>query len=89
MGLVLPKRTLPPSESCIRELGALFGERCSTGETIREQHGRDESFHPSAPPDAVVFVESNEEVAEIMKLCVQHGTPIIPYGTGTTRRSLH
>jgi D-lactate dehydrogenase (cytochrome) len=84
MGLVLPKRTLPPSESCIRELGALFGERCSTGETIREQHGRDESFHPSAPPDAVVFVESNEEVAEIMKLCVQHGTPIIPYGTGTS-----
>ena len=84
MGLVLPKRTLPPSESCIRELGALFGERCSTGETIREQHGRDESFHPSAPPDAVVFVESTEEVAEIMKLCVQHGTPIIPYGTGTS-----
>ena len=84
MGLVLPKRTLPPSESCIRELGALFGERCSTGETIREQHGRDESFHPSAPPDAVVFVESNEEVAEIMKLCMQHGTPIIPYGTGTS-----
>ena len=84
MGLVLPKRTLPPSEPCIRELGALFGERCSTGETIREQHGRDESFHPSAPPDAVVFVESNEEVAEIMKLCVQHGTPIIPYGTGTS-----
>ena len=84
MGLVLPKRTLPPSESCIRELGALFGERCSTGETIRKQHGRDESFHPSAPPDAVVFVESNEEVAEIMKLCVQHGTPIIPYGTGTS-----
>ena len=84
MGLVLPKRTLPPSESCIRELGALFGERCSTGETIREQHGRDESFHPSAPPDAVVFVESNEEVAEIMKLCVQHGTPITPYATGTS-----
>ena len=84
MGLALPKRTLPPSEPCIRELEARFGDRCTTGETIREQHGRDESFHPSAPPDAVVFAESNEDVAEIVQLCVKHRTPIIPYGTGTS-----
>jgi len=84
MGLALPKRTLPPSEACLRELESRFGERCTTAESVLEQHGRDESFHPSAPPDAVVYAESNEEVAEIVKLCRQHGVPIIPYGTGTS-----
>jgi len=52
--------------------------------SVREQHGRDESFHASAPPEAVAFVESNEEVAEIVRICVQYQKPIIPFGTGTS-----
>jgi len=52
--------------------------------SVREQHGRDESFHASAPPEAVAFVECNEEVAEIVRICVQHQKPIIPFGTGTS-----
>jgi len=52
--------------------------------SVREQHGRDESFHASAPPEAVAFVECNEEVAEIVRICVQHLKPIIPFGTGTS-----
>ena len=52
--------------------------------SVREQHGRDESFHASAPPEAVAFVECNEEVAEIVQICVQHQKPIIPFGTGTS-----
>ena len=52
--------------------------------SVREQHGRDESFHASAPPEAVAFVECNEEVAEIVRICVQYQKPIIPFGTGTS-----
>ena len=52
--------------------------------SVREQHGRDESFHASAPPEAVAFVENNEEVAEIVRICVQYQKPIIPFGTGTS-----
>ena len=52
--------------------------------SVREQHGRDESFHASAPPEAVAFAACNEEVAEIVRICVQHQKPIIPFGTGTS-----
>jgi len=42
----------------IDELRALFGDRVSTSSAVREHHGKDESYFPYAPPDAVVFPES-------------------------------
>jgi len=69
---------------CLQELQKLLGERLSISNSVREQHGRDESFHASAPPEAVAFAECNEEVAEIVRICVQHQKPIIPFGTGTS-----
>ena len=71
-------------DPCLQELQKLLGERLSMTNSVREQHGRDESFHASAPPEAVAFVENNEEVAEIVRICVQHQKPIIPFGTGTS-----
>ena len=59
-------------DPCLQELQKLLGERLSLSESVREQHGRDESFHASAPPEAVAFAESNEEVAEIVRICVKH-----------------
>ncbi len=35
-------------------------------------------------PDAVVFAHSTEEVAEVARLCNQHGVPLIPYGAGSS-----
>ena len=71
-------------DPCLQELQKLLGECLSLSESVREQHGRDESFHASAPPEAVAFAESNEEVAEIVRICVKHKKPIIPFGTGTS-----
>ena len=71
-------------DPCLQELQKLLGERLSMSNSLREQHGRDESFHASAPPEAVAFVENNEEVAEIVRICVQYQKPIIPFGTGTS-----
>lgn len=71
-------------DPCLQELQKLLGERLSVSNSVREQHGRDESFHASAPPEAVAFVENNEEVAEIVRICVQYQKPIIPFGTGTS-----
>ncbi|OYU29152.1 MAG: 2-hydroxy-acid oxidase [Burkholderiales bacterium PBB2] len=61
-----------------------LGERFSTALAQRELHGRDESPFDVAPPDAVVFAESNEEVAFVLQLAQQHRMPVIPYGTGTS-----
>jgi D-lactate dehydrogenase (cytochrome) len=65
-------------------LAARFGERLSVGEAIRAHHGRDESPHPPAPPDAVVFPLTTEEVAEAVRLCRAHRVPLIAFGVGTS-----
>ena len=66
------------------DIKALLGDRVSTAEAIREQHGHDEGWHPTEAPAAVCFPESAEEVSEIVKLCAASGTPVVPYGTGTS-----
>ncbi|KAG7281566.1 hypothetical protein CRUP_007600 [Coryphaenoides rupestris] len=55
----------------------------STGQTVREQHGRDESVHRCHPPDVVVFPRCVEEVSALAKICNRHKLPIIAFGTGT------
>jgi D-lactate dehydrogenase (cytochrome) len=68
-------------------LGALrtrFGDRCSTAESVREQHGRGESVYDAAPPEVVVFCESTEEVAFIVREADRHGVPVIPFGVGSS-----
>ena len=79
-----PTNSTSLKDPCLQELQKLLGERLSMSNSVREQHGRDESFHASAPPEAVAFAECNEEVAEIVRICVQHQKPIIPFGTGTS-----
>ena len=79
--MVMPARTLDP---LLSELRALLGERLSTSEAVRRQHGKDESFHEVAAPDAVAFATSTEEVAAIVAACARHKTPVIAYGTGTS-----
>ena len=71
-------------QSAIEELTPQFGDRLSTAQAILEQHGKDESYHPTHAPDAVAFAQSTEEVAEIVKICAAHKRPVIPFGTGTS-----
>ncbi len=79
------KRAEPQAiESAIAELGVLLGDRLSTAAAVRDQHGHDESYHATEPPDAVAFARSTEEVADIVKVCAAHGVPVIPFGTGTS-----
>jgi len=71
-------------QSVLAELKALLGERVSTSAAVREHHGKDESYFPYAPPDAVVFVESTEEVRDVVDICRRHRVPMIPFGVGTS-----
>ncbi|MFQ3623531.1 MAG: FAD-linked oxidase C-terminal domain-containing protein [Acetobacteraceae bacterium] len=77
---------LPPErrDAAVEALRARFGQRLSTAPSVRDQHGRDESWHAPAPPDAVVFVESAAEVQEVVRLCAAERVPVIPFGTGTS-----
>jgi D-lactate dehydrogenase (cytochrome) len=71
-------------QALIVELRALLGERLSLADAVRDAHGRDESHHDPAAPDAVVFPASTEEVAAVVRACAAHGAPMIPYGVGTS-----
>ena len=71
------------NDDLIAALRDLLGERLSTSEAVREQHGHDESYHESHAPDLVVFPQSTEEVSEIVQLCAACAVPLIPFGTGT------
>ncbi len=66
------------------DLRALLGDRVTTSRGVREHHGKDESYFPHAPPDAVVFPHSTEEVRDVVNLCRRYHTPLIPFGVGTS-----
>ncbi|MGQ3670887.1 FAD-binding oxidoreductase [Xanthobacter sp. TB0136] len=68
----------------LETLRARFKDRLSTGMDLREQHGRGESHHVTASPDAVVFAQTTQEVSDIVRLCAAHHVPVIPYGAGTS-----
>lgn len=68
----------------ITQLRALLGERLSTVQSILQQHGRGESWHPTQAPDAVCFARTNEEVSAIVQLCAAGKIPVIAFGAGTS-----
>lgn len=68
----------------VAEIREALGDRLSTAPAVREQHGKDQTWAPGAPPDAVAFVRSTAEVQRIVSICARHETPVIAYGTGTS-----
>ena len=74
----------PRAMKILAQLRALLGDRLSVNAGVLDQHGRGESWHPTAPPHAVVFPTTTEEVADVVKLCAAHKVPIVPFGAGTS-----
>ena len=75
-------RSVP--EALIGALRSRFDRQFSTALVVREQHGRDESAFSVPPPDAVVFAQSTQDVADAVKLAAQFLVPVIPFGVGTS-----
>jgi D-lactate dehydrogenase (cytochrome) len=68
-----------------RALGDLLGaDRVALGDDVLSQHAHDESFHPEARPDAVVWPRSTEEAAAIVRIAAAHRLPLVPFGAGTS-----
>ena len=61
-----------------------FGERLQTGAEIRRQHANTITWIPNQPPDAVIWVESTDEVRQVVEIARTHGVPIVPFGAGTS-----
>lgn len=71
-----PASAIATENSLIGKLRAILGDRVSTSSSVIEQHGRGESWHPAQAPDAECFVQSDDEVVSIVKLCAETATPV-------------
>ncbi|MBT0570225.1 FAD-binding protein [Curvibacter sp. CHRR-16] len=79
-----PSANTPQLPALLAALQSRFGTQFSAALAVREQHGRDESAFDIAPPDAVVFAQSTQDVADALALCQQHRVPLIPFGAGSS-----
>lgn len=59
-------------------------DQVTVNQTVRELHGKDESYHAMQLPDLVVFPASTEDVANIMKISKEYHIPVIPFGLGSS-----
>ena len=71
-------------DALVRELKTRFGDAVVTSSAALDHHGKDESWHDHAPPDAVVYPGSTEDVVAIVELCAAARVPIVPFGAGTS-----
>jgi D-lactate dehydrogenase (cytochrome) len=67
-------------------LAGVLGDRSriSTSESVLDQHGQDLSYHAHQPPDAVVYPESTQEVAAVVRWANEQRVPVVPFGAGTS-----
>ena len=61
-----------------------YGERAVTNHAVREQHSHGEGLADAGMPDIVVFPQTNDEVASIVRLCNAARIPVIAFGVGTS-----
>ena len=82
--LTFKKPTDTTIATAVDSLQKNFGDRAVTTYAVREHHSHGEGMQDAGLPDVVVFPETNEEVASIVKLCNQARIPVIAFGTGTS-----
>jgi D-lactate dehydrogenase (cytochrome) len=68
----------------VSKLARDYGERAVTSQAVREHHSHGEGLADAALPDVVVFPQSNDEVASIVRLCDLARVPVIAFGVGTS-----
>ncbi|RFU71503.1 FAD-binding protein [Peribacillus saganii] len=62
----------------------LSESQVTVNQTVRELHGRDESYHAVSLPDIVVFPETAQQVSEVVKLANMYKIPVVPFGLGSS-----
>jgi D-lactate dehydrogenase (cytochrome) len=58
--------------------------RVSTGESERDLHAEDITFHRPRRPDVVVYARTTAEVSAVLALAEERRVPVTPFGAGTS-----
>lgn len=73
------------TDDLMSQISAIVGtDNYSTSDAQRELHSKDQSMFPPALPDVVVWVETTQQVSEILKLANANRIPVTPWGVGTS-----
>ena len=82
--LSAPPRNADALKAALTQLREKFGDRLAQGEAVRMQHGNQLSEVRNEPPDAVLFPDTTEQVADAVRICAAHRIAIIPFGVGSS-----
>ena len=58
--------------------------RVTTSASVLDQHAQDLSYHAPVEPDVVVFPESTDEVAAVLRYANERTIAVTPFGAGTS-----
>ncbi|ARE40022.1 D-Lactate dehydrogenase, cytochrome c-dependent [Rhodovulum sp. P5] len=73
-----------PIPEALTALEKILGDRLSRSKSDLDLHGRNETYFPVMPPDAVAYPENTGEVAELVRICAAEGCPVTGWGAGTS-----
>lgn len=65
-------------------LAQRFGPGFQAGAAVRAQHGHTTTWIETQSPEAVVFVETEADVCDLVRICAAHRLPVIGFGAGTS-----
>ncbi|GAA3854638.1 FAD-binding oxidoreductase [Celeribacter arenosi] len=72
------------NDTLFAEISSVLKGRLTRSKSELDLHGRSETWFAPAPPNAVAYPETTQEVAAMVKLCHAHDIPVIGYGAGTS-----
>jgi D-lactate dehydrogenase (cytochrome) len=68
-----------------RHLAALVAaDRCACAPSVLKKHSHDASFHPAVQPEMVIWPQTIEEIAAVLRYADQRHLPITAWGAGTS-----
>ncbi len=73
------------TDNLIKQIESIVGKsNYSITQADRELHSKDQSMYPPALPDVIIWVETTQQVSDVLKLANAHHIPVTPWGVGTS-----
>jgi D-lactate dehydrogenase (cytochrome) len=73
-----------PLPTALAALAQSFGNRFAQSTAALAPYSQSETHVGGGAPDAVVYPQNSQEVAQIAQICAAHGVPMVGWGAGTS-----